>query len=110
MTDDNNIFDKMIEMGMGMTIANQIPRMMNSVMPNQQGSQTPPPIPSAGVQLYASINGSQAGPFSEQEFITLIQKGLVTKDSLVWKPGLSSWLPATQVPEIGKLILLYANL
>lgn len=109
MAEDNSIFDKMIEMGMGMTIANQIPRMMNSVMPNQQGGQTPPPITSAGVQLYASINGNQAGPFSEQEFIALIQKQLVTKDTLVWKNGLSNWLPATQVPEVGKLLLLYSN-
>lgn len=109
MAEDNSIFDKMIEMGMGMTIANQIPRMMNSVMPNQQGNQTPPPIASAGFQLYASINGSQAGPFSEQEFIALIQKRLVTKDTLVWKKGLSNWFPATQVPEVGKLLLLYSN-
>lgn len=109
MSEDNSIFDKMIEMGMGMTIANQIPRMMNSVMPNQQGNQVPPPISTAGVQLYASINGSQAGPFSEQEFIALIQKRLITKDTLVWKNGLPNWLPASQVPEVGKLLLLYSN-
>lgn len=106
---DDSIFDKMIEMGMGMTMANQIPRMMNSVMPDQQGSQTPPPISTAGVQLYASINGNQAGPFSEQEFIALIQRHLVSNDTLVWRNGLSSWLPAAQVPEVGKLLLLYSN-
>lgn len=107
MADDSSIFDKMIEMGMGMTIANQIPRMMNSVMPAQNAGQAPPPITPAGGQLYASINGNQAGPFTEQEFIALIQKGLISNDTLVWKPGMSSWLPATQVPEVGKLLLLY---
>lgn len=106
MADDNNIFDKMIEMGMGMTIANQIPRMMNSVMPNQQNSTTPPPISQSVNQLYAVINGNQAGPFSEQEFSTLIQKGLITKETLVWKTGLKNWVQATQVPEVGKLLLL----
>lgn len=109
MADDNGIFDKMIEMGMGMTIANQIPQMMNSVMASQRGNQTTPPIASNGVQLYASVNGSQAGPFSEQEFIVLIQKHLVTKDTLVWRNGLSDWLPAMMVPEVGKLLLLYSN-
>lgn len=110
MAEDNSIFDKMIEMGMGMTIANQIPRMMNSVMPSQQNTQTPPPMAQNGLQIYASINGSQAGPFSEQELITLIQKGMISKDTLVWKQGLSNWLQANQVPEVGKLLLLYSNI
>ena len=109
MADDNSIFDKMIEMGMGMTIANQIPRMMDSVMPGNGNGQVPPPLASAGIQLYAAINGNQAGPFCEQELITLIRKGLVSNSTLVWKPGLSDWIPASQVPEVGKLLLLYSE-
>ena len=68
-TDDNRIFDKMIEMGMGMTIANQIPQMMNSVMPhqNQQQTSVPPPIARNIMQVYASINGKQRGHVNEQE-------------------------------------------
>lgn len=109
MAEDNSIFDKMIEMGMGLTIANQIPRMMNSAMPSQQNTQGPPPIAQNGLQIYASINGSQAGPFSEPELITLIQKGMITKDTLIWKQGMSSWGQANQVPEVGKLLLLYSQ-
>lgn len=109
MAEDNSIFEKMIEMGMGLTIANQIPRMMSSVMPNQQGGQTPPPLNQAEGQLYASINGNQAGPFTEQEFIVLIQKKIVTRETLVWKNGLPNWVAAAQVPEVGKLLLLYSN-
>ena len=110
MADDNNIFDKMIEMGMGMTIANQIPRMMDSVMSGNSNGQVPPPVASAAMQLFAVVNGKQAGPFCEQELITLIRKGLITDTTLVWKTGLPNWLPANQVPEVGKFLLLYSEM
>ena len=110
MADDNSLFDKMIEMGMGMTIANQIPQMMNSVMPNQNQqvvASTPPPIVGNVFQIYACIRGQQVGPLNEQECVQFIQKGLITKDTLMWKVGLPNWIAATQIPEIGKLLLLY---
>ena len=103
---DDSMFDKVVEMGMGMAMLNQIPRMMNSVTPQQGGQPTPPPVQGAGIQLYAVIDNSQAGPFTEQEFTTLIQKGMISKDTLVWKPGLANWMPASQVPEVSKLLLL----
>ena len=111
MANDNSIFDKMIEMGMGMTMAREIPKMMDAAMGyNQQNPQNvPPPIANNGIQLYAAINNSQAGPFNEQEFIALIQKGLVGNETLVWKAGLPNWVPANQVPEVGKLLLLYSK-
>ena len=58
---DDSIFDKMIEMGMGMTIANQIPRMMNSVMPDQTPPATPPQMPTTSLQAYACIDNKQVG-------------------------------------------------
>ena len=111
MANDNSIFDKMIEMGMGMTMAREIPRLMDTAMGySQQKPQAgPPPIANTGIQLYAAINNSQAGPFNEQEFIALIQKGLINNDTLVWKAGLSNWVPANQLPEVGKLLLLYSK-
>lgn len=111
MADDNSIFDKMIEMGMGMSIAREIPKMMDSAMSyNQQQPQAaPPPIATPSIQIYAAINNTQAGPFSEQEFITLIQRGLISNNTLVWKAGLSNWVPANQLPEVGKLLLLYSK-
>ncbi len=108
MSDDNSLFDKMVEMGMGMAMASQIPKMMNQAMPNTPGSQTPPPINQGGWQIYVGINGTQAGPFNEQELTALIQKKTVTAQTLVWKQGMSAWAPASQVPETGKLLLLYA--
>lgn len=109
---EDSIFDKMIEMGMGMTMAREMSRMTEQALHSntqQQVGQTPPPIAQPAAQLYAAINNTQAGPFTEHEFITLIQKGLVTNSTLVWKPGLSGWVTANQLPETGKLLLLYSN-
>jgi hypothetical protein len=111
MAKDNSIFDQMIEMGMGMTMAREMSRMTEQALhsTSQPVTQTPPPIAQPAGQLYAAINNTQAGPFTEQEFITLIQRGLVNGSTLVWKAGLPSWVPATQVPEVGKLLLLYSK-
>ena len=108
---DDSIFNKMIEMGMGMTMAREMSRMTEQALHSntQQVNQTPPPMAQPTAQLYAAINNTQAGPFTEQEFITLIQKGLVTHSTYVWKPGLSGWVAASQLAETGKLLLLYSN-
>ena len=119
MSDNDSMFDKMLEMGMGMAVANQIPKMMGSMMPDSFGSaqqtqlptnvqQGPPPITTANViQFYAIVNNSQVGPLSEQEFIALIQRNLISTSTLIWKQGMANWQPAQQVPEAGKLLLLY---
>lgn len=110
MANDNSIFDKMIEMGMGMTMAREMSRMTENAMHsnNQYPQQAPPPIHPTS-QIYAAINNTQAGPFSEQEIMTLIKKGMITNATLVWKPGLPNWVLASQVPEVGKLLLLYSK-
>ena len=110
--DDNSIFDKMIEMSMGMTVAREMSRMTEAAMTQNQQPRynTPPPATApVSVQIYASINNTQAGPFTESEVITLIQRGMITNETFVWKAGLPNWLPANQVPEVGKLLLLYSN-
>ncbi len=103
---DDSIFDKMIEMGMGMTMANQIPRMMNQIMPDQTPT-TPPQMQGVALQVYAFIENKQVGPLSQDECIELVEMGKIVDNTPIWKPGLKSWLAASQIPEIGKLLLLY---
>ncbi len=104
---DDSIFEKMIEMGMGMTIAQQIPQMMNSVMPGASLPATPPQMSSAALQVYAYIENKQVGPLNEEECITLIQDGMIVDNTPMWKSGLANWQMASQIPEVGKLLLLY---
>ena len=109
MTEDSGSFiEKMMELGIGMSMIQQMPAMINSVMPqpNAQGTApTPPPIKEQS-QTYLAVDGTQAGPFSDGELVKLAQNDLLTPETLVWKPGMSAWAPAAQVPEVNKLFFL----
>lgn len=111
MTDDNSMFDKIVEFGMGMTMARQFPQMMDMAMPrpNQSGT-VPPEIKSDVSNVYIANNGQQAGPFSEVEIKQLIGNGIIVQDTLIWMPGMAQWAPANQVPTINKLFLLSSKL
>ncbi len=106
--DSGNFIEKMMELGIGMSMIQQMPAMINSVMPqgNAQGAApTPPPVKEPG-QTYLAVDGTQAGPFSDEELVKLVQNDLLTPGTLVWKAGMSAWAPASQVPEINKLFFL----
>ena len=42
---------------------------------------------------YADRNRQQHGPVSSEELVTHYRYGRVALDSLVWREGLSEWLP-----------------
>lgn len=111
MTDDNNMFDKIIEFGLGMTMARQFPQMMDIALPHQnQSNSTPPEIKSDVSNVFIANNGQQAGPFSEAEIKKLIGNGIIAQETLIWMPGMAQWTPANQVPTINKLFLLTSKL
>jgi len=47
------------------------------------------------------LNGAQAGPVTTDELTVLFTAGTLRSDTLVWRQGMASWLPANQVPELG---------
>ena len=99
----------MMELGIGLSVIKQMPAMMEGMMPNptdvaSPGSMPPPVKPAA--QVYLAIDNTQAGPFTEEELIKLIQDDLLKPDSLVWKPGMATWTPAAQVADMNKLFIL----
>lgn len=49
--------------------------------------------------FYAS-QGQQQGPFPEAQFRSLIARGTVTPDTLVWTDGMSGWQRAGDVPGL----------
>ena len=106
--DSGSFIEKMMELGIGMSMIQQMPAMINSVMPqpNAQGTTpTPPPIKEQS-QTYLAVDGTQAGPFSDEELVKLAQNSLLTPETLVWKAGMASWMPASQVPAVNKLFIL----
>jgi hypothetical protein len=106
---DDSFFsiERLLEFGMGMTVAQQMVNTMNSAMINMHVPGAMNPMQSAPQQFYyAIIEGNQAGPFSEQELSRLIAEKKVVKETYIWKPGLPKWEIAEKLPEILKLVAL----
>ena len=112
MEDTSNFIEKMMELGIGMSMIKQMPGIMEGCMPNiapagnaQVQTATPPPIQTAST-TYIVVDNAQAGPFTDDELVKLIQNDLLKVDTLVWKNGMAGWQPAAQVPDVNKLFIL----
>ena len=107
---DNNSFysiDRLVEFGMSMAMAQQMVKTMNQTMQSMYvpGAMNPMQAP-APKAFHAVLDGKQAGPLSEQEMSRLITEHKVTKETLVWCPGMPSWQPVEKVPEVLRLVAL----
>ena len=107
MNNDNNFnsLEKMMEFGMSMAVAQQMMQTMNHAMNQMQTPQfknvnIPLPVTK---QFYALVNELPQGPFTENELTTHIVAEKVKKGTMVWMPGMPSWMPAEQVLDVNKL-------
>jgi membrane protease subunit (stomatin/prohibitin family) len=96
-------------MGMGFAMANQMgqalnPRQQQQQQPPQQAAAPggPPPLPNQA-SFYVAVNGQQAGPFDTATLQQKVAAGQVTRETLVWKQGMSGWAAAGQVTELSSL-------
>lgn len=109
MSEDNNFLERIMELGIGISVARQMPDMLTRMMPGQNSfqpaGQAPPQIPSDAV-YYMVVDNAQAGPFSDAQLQLMAKNGIITQDTLVWKAGMASWQKATTVPEVNKLLIL----
>ncbi len=106
---DDNFFsiNRLVEFGMGMAVAQQMVKTMNSAMTNMYVPGSMNPLQTSAPQFYyAMIEGNQAGPFSEQELSRLIAEKRIVKETYIWKPSLIKWEIAEKLPEILKLVAL----
>lgn len=96
-----------IGLGMGLGMVNQMMNQMNkqTTQDNNQTTQniTPPKLPEP-LQIFVAQNGKQTGPFTEEELKQLISQGALTRQTLVWKAGMSNWAPANTVAELAQLL------
>src|SRR5579883_2220608 len=49
---------------------------------------------------YIAIDGKQAGPYPEDQFLEFIANGQVDRNSLVWSEGMTAWQRAGYVPGL----------
>ncbi len=93
-------------MGMGFVLAQQMGTMMNPNLGQQQqfpqaqaGVVVPPPMP-VQVSYHYALGGQQQGPVTFEKMQELFANRTINKDTLVWKPGLSSWVALKHVDEL----------
>lgn len=92
----------MTGMMMGGAMGNQMAGMMNQMGQNMNQQQnTPPPPPQ--IQYSVSVNGQTAGPFNWEQLQQMVQNGQLTKNTHVWKQGMSGWELASNVQELANL-------
>ncbi len=58
----------------------------------------PPPLPNS--TFYVAIDGQQSGPFDLGSLSTLVHQGKISRDSLVWRQGLTQWVVASSLAEL----------
>lgn len=112
----------MTSMVMGQAVATQMGGMMNnmgsainqSVQPQAQMGQTPPPMPGAPqtpppmptapqVQYFVNVNGQQYGPYEVNSLVQMAQAGQINAQTMVWANGMPAWAPISTVPALASL-------
>lgn len=88
----------------GQNIAGTMNGMMTGTNIQPPMGTLPPPIPT--VTYHVAVNGQAAGPFDLTTLSQMVSTGAFTKDSLVWKQGMSGWEKAGTIQE---LLSVFAN-
>ncbi len=84
-----------VGMGIGFAMANQLGKMVTTPQEPQHAAPSPPPLPPEEEnKYYVGKNGKQAGPFNKAAIIGYIKKGVIAKDTLMWKQGMEGWSAA----------------
>lgn len=108
--------------GMGFGMGNMMGNMMGGQQQQQPGQQQPPqqqnpsgpppapgtgpagaPPPPVAAEIYMSVSGQTYGPYNMDQLKEYKQQGSLTKDTLVWKTGMGSWVAASAMPELQSL-------
>lgn len=91
-----------IGMGMGIAVAKS---MTDSVMGTANVvSNSPPPVPDEKI-FYIAVNGHQTGPFTTKEMRTKSASDELTRDSLIWSPGMSEWTAAKDYSDLNDVFV-----
>jgi membrane protease subunit (stomatin/prohibitin family) len=90
--------------GAGLAMGVNMANAMSQGLHDQQtvAPPGPPPLPKK-TSYYVAINNQQAGPFEASALTDKVTAGTVTRDTLVWSPGMAQWTAAGSVPELSQL-------
>ncbi len=87
---------------MGMAMMQQMMNQ-NQMMQGQKNQTNYAPPPPPVVQYFVSVEGKQQGPFKPETLQQMVANGSITKQTYVWKQGMSAWKKAGEVAEFSEL-------
>lgn len=95
----------MAGMAVGGAVGQNMAGIMNNAMSgiNQpvQSSVTPPPVPIATYHI--AVNGQATGPYDINTLKQMSSTGQFSAGSLVWKPGMATWIKAGETDDLKEL-------
>jgi membrane protease subunit (stomatin/prohibitin family) len=94
--------------GLGLAIAQQAGAAVAAAPPRTAAAYTagpaePPPIPPAAL-FHIVVDGARQGPFDAAALVRQAAAGSLGPETLVWRPGMAAWAPASTVPEVAALL------
>jgi membrane protease subunit (stomatin/prohibitin family) len=87
-------------LAMGVAMANSVAQGLNAQQTVPPAG--PPPLPKK-TSYYVAINNQQAGPFETAALSDKVTAGAITRDTMVWSPGMANWTAAGAVAELSSL-------
>lgn len=103
--------ERLVEFGLTLGVATQMANSMNAGLramqiPGARNPVQPNALAEDQPLFYVVLDGKSVGPLATSELSRLIAERRVTKETYVWKPGMSDWQLAENVPEVLKLVAL----
>lgn len=81
----------------------EIPPVVTEIPPIvSDGEPVPPPV-YEDIKLYIAVGVKRYGPYNMEQCQQLVEGGRLTQRSKVWKEGMASWAPASEVEELQPL-------
>lgn len=103
--------DRLVEFGLTLGVATQMATSMNEgiqsmQIPGARNPMRPNALAEDHPLFYAALDGKAVGPLTASDLSRLIAEKHVTRETYVWKPGMTDWQLAESVPEVLKLVAL----
>ena len=93
-----------VGVGAGFAMGGQMAQSFSQGQQQQPQQAAPPPPPVVAPQYHVLVNGQQNGPHELSGVTMMIHKGEINNQTLIWKPGMTQWVPASQVTEVNAII------
>ena len=92
-------------LGVGLGAAGQVMKNLSGAF--AAAPDSPPPLPQESVPAFhVALEGKAQGPFTSAQISELIGNGAIKPDTLVWRPGMTSWEPIKTNGELKSLFAI----